>query len=136
MTASAAALAASVWLGSRRDTGKKPLSLAKYTVTMEALAQGNHPPAISCAVAADGQVRIQRPVRRSEAMTTARVFTGFRFFPTCLAMASELTPGPIHSHPPRHADASRPSDVRDGLQTMRDAGLRLVTLTNSAPGAV
>src|SRR6266852_3165119 len=24
-------------------------------------------------------------------------------------------------------------DVRDGLQTMRDAGLRLVTLTNSAP---
>ena len=27
-------------------------------------------------------------------------------------------------------------DVRDGLQTMRDAGLRLVTLTNSAPGAV
>ena len=28
------------------------------------------------------------------------------------------------------------SDVRDGLQTMRDAGLRLVTLTNSAPAAV
>jgi 2-haloacid dehalogenase len=27
-------------------------------------------------------------------------------------------------------------DVRDGLQTMRDAGLRLVTLTNSAPAAV
>jgi 2-haloacid dehalogenase len=27
-------------------------------------------------------------------------------------------------------------DVRDGLQTMRDAGLRLVTLTNSAPVAV
>jgi hypothetical protein len=27
-------------------------------------------------------------------------------------------------------------DVRDGLQTMRDAGLRLVTLTNSAPPAV
>jgi 2-haloacid dehalogenase len=27
-------------------------------------------------------------------------------------------------------------DVRDGLQMMRDAGLRLVTLTNSAPGAV
>jgi 2-haloacid dehalogenase len=27
-------------------------------------------------------------------------------------------------------------DVRDGLQAMRDAGLRLVTLTNSAPGAV
>jgi 2-haloacid dehalogenase len=27
-------------------------------------------------------------------------------------------------------------DVRDGLQIMRDAGLRLVTLTNSAPGAV
>lgn len=27
-------------------------------------------------------------------------------------------------------------DVRDGLQVMRDAGLRLVTLTNSAPGAV
>lgn len=27
-------------------------------------------------------------------------------------------------------------DVRDGLQTMRDAGLRLVTLTNSAPTAV
>jgi 2-haloacid dehalogenase len=28
------------------------------------------------------------------------------------------------------------SDVRDGLQIMRDAGLRLVTLTNSAPAAV
>jgi len=28
------------------------------------------------------------------------------------------------------------SDVRDGLQLMRDAGLRLVTLTNSAPAAV
>ena len=28
------------------------------------------------------------------------------------------------------------SDVRDGLQAMRDAGLRLVTLTNSAPAAV
>ena len=28
------------------------------------------------------------------------------------------------------------SDVRDGLQTMRDAGLRLVTLTNSAPSAL
>ena len=27
-------------------------------------------------------------------------------------------------------------DVRDALQTMRDAGLRLVTLTNSAPAAV
>jgi 2-haloacid dehalogenase len=27
-------------------------------------------------------------------------------------------------------------DVPDGLQTMRDAGLRLVTLTNSAPAAV
>jgi 2-haloacid dehalogenase len=27
-------------------------------------------------------------------------------------------------------------DVRDGLQTMRQAGLRLVTLTNSAPAAV
>ena len=27
-------------------------------------------------------------------------------------------------------------DVRDGLQAMRDAGLRLVTLTNSAPAAV
>jgi hypothetical protein len=27
-------------------------------------------------------------------------------------------------------------DVRHGLQTMRDAGLRLVTLTNSAPAAV
>ena len=27
-------------------------------------------------------------------------------------------------------------DVRDGLQTMRNAGLRLVTLTNSAPAAV
>jgi len=27
-------------------------------------------------------------------------------------------------------------DVRDGLQTMRDAGLKLVTLTNSAPAAV
>ncbi len=27
-------------------------------------------------------------------------------------------------------------DVRDGLQLMRDAGLRLVTLTNSAPAAV
>ena len=27
-------------------------------------------------------------------------------------------------------------DVRDGLQVMRDAGLRLVTLTNSAPAAV
>ena len=27
-------------------------------------------------------------------------------------------------------------DVRDGLQTMRDAGLRLVTLTNSTPAAV
>jgi len=27
-------------------------------------------------------------------------------------------------------------DVRDGLQTMRDAGLRLVTLTNSSPAAV
>jgi len=27
-------------------------------------------------------------------------------------------------------------EVRDGLQTMRDAGLRLVTLTNSAPAAV
>jgi 2-haloacid dehalogenase len=27
-------------------------------------------------------------------------------------------------------------DVRDGLQIMRDAGLRLVTLTNSAPAAV
>jgi 2-haloacid dehalogenase len=27
-------------------------------------------------------------------------------------------------------------DVRDGLQTMRDAGFRLVTLTNSAPAAV
>src|SRR4029453_5133510 len=27
-------------------------------------------------------------------------------------------------------------DVRDGLQTMREAGLRLVTLTNSAPAAV
>jgi 2-haloacid dehalogenase len=27
-------------------------------------------------------------------------------------------------------------DVRDGLQTMRDAGLRLVTLTNSPPAAV
>src|SRR5262249_45215125 len=27
-------------------------------------------------------------------------------------------------------------DVRDGLQIMRNAGLRLVTLTNSAPGAV
>ncbi len=27
-------------------------------------------------------------------------------------------------------------DVRDGLQTMRDAGLRLVTLTNSAPAVV
>ena len=27
-------------------------------------------------------------------------------------------------------------DVREGLQTMRDAGLRLVTLTNSAPAAV
>jgi len=26
--------------------------------------------------------------------------------------------------------------VQDGLQTMRDAGLRLVTLTNSAPAAV
>jgi len=28
------------------------------------------------------------------------------------------------------------ADVRDGLQIMRDAGLRLVTLTNSAPAAV
>lgn len=28
------------------------------------------------------------------------------------------------------------TDVRDGLQNMRDAGLRLVTLTNSAPAAV
>jgi len=28
------------------------------------------------------------------------------------------------------------ADVRDGLQMMRDAGLRLVTLTNSAPSAV
>jgi 2-haloacid dehalogenase len=28
------------------------------------------------------------------------------------------------------------SDVREGLQIMRDAGLRLVTLTNSAPAAV
>jgi len=28
------------------------------------------------------------------------------------------------------------ADVRDGLQTMRDAGLRLVTLTNSAPAAL
>jgi 2-haloacid dehalogenase len=28
------------------------------------------------------------------------------------------------------------ADVRDGLQTMREAGLRLVTLTNSAPAAV
>jgi 2-haloacid dehalogenase len=28
------------------------------------------------------------------------------------------------------------ADVRDGLQAMRDAGLRLVTLTNSAPAAV
>jgi 2-haloacid dehalogenase len=28
------------------------------------------------------------------------------------------------------------TDVREGLQMMRDAGLRLVTLTNSAPGAV
>jgi 2-haloacid dehalogenase len=28
------------------------------------------------------------------------------------------------------------SDVRDGLQIMRDAGLRVVTLTNSAPAAV
>jgi 2-haloacid dehalogenase len=28
------------------------------------------------------------------------------------------------------------SDVRDGLQIMREAGLRLVTLTNSAPAAV
>ena len=28
------------------------------------------------------------------------------------------------------------ADVRDGLQAMRDAGLRLVTLTNSAPTAV
>jgi 2-haloacid dehalogenase len=28
------------------------------------------------------------------------------------------------------------ADVRDGLQVMRDAGLRLVTLTNSAPTAV
>jgi 2-haloacid dehalogenase len=28
------------------------------------------------------------------------------------------------------------SDARDGLQIMRDAGLRLVTLTNSAPAAV
>jgi 2-haloacid dehalogenase len=27
-------------------------------------------------------------------------------------------------------------DVRDGLEVMRDAGLRLVTLTNSAPAAV
>ena len=27
-------------------------------------------------------------------------------------------------------------DVRDGLQTIRDAGLRLVTLTNSAPAAL
>jgi 2-haloacid dehalogenase len=28
------------------------------------------------------------------------------------------------------------TDVREGLQIMRDAGLRLVTLTNSAPAAV
>ena len=28
------------------------------------------------------------------------------------------------------------TDVREGLQVMRDAGLRLVTLTNSAPAAV
>jgi 2-haloacid dehalogenase len=38
-----------------------------------------------------------------------------------------------YSHPPGHATLPAHPDVRDGLQTTRDAGLRLVTLTNSAP---